>query len=324
MNLIKYAVLLGVVPYLNFVYWREYGGQVAYRERLDRCPSRPITSIDARMHRGAVHEGYEAENGPRAAKKPCRPLAPPAASSHASSHCTSPVISNQDYGKVSKVDSKLFGEYKGEHLIQLKSPALTTTVLDPHGQGGRGPPNPVKALQGVHAECRTIVNPLASAKKPCIAVVQADIPNAFNRLRIGLRDEKTGATVRHPWFNHTAAPQPTGFFGMGCVYEHVYRGCCYYCFLYSYIVFTPQAHGRQSGSRQPAREAGSAATEPGGVGEPRAGAAAGPRHREGNFTLADTAEQLHSNTVLFAGRGCAHRAATWSWWCSMTGRSTYS
>ena len=146
MNLIKYAVLLLVVPYLNFVYWREYGGQVAHREQLDRCSTRPAAT-DARMHRGVAQESHEGAGGSLPARKPCRPRILPAPPVAQDGHCNPPVISDQDYGRVSKIESKSFGEYKGEHLIQLKSPALTTTVLNPNGRPGSFQPNVKKALR---------------------------------------------------------------------------------------------------------------------------------------------------------------------------------
>jgi hypothetical protein len=235
-NLIKYAVLLLVVPYLNFYYWREYGAHLTETESLERCASIQDIDADRLLNLRKMQQQFHvvAEKVAPAKKvvkrkvkstKPCIPLKPearaiaravtPAAVSVSQGgQCHGKVISGDDYGRFSKVDSKTFGEYKGRHLIQLKSPALTAIILDANGiisgsssdsSGSSGTDKKAiaaankqmnnalpQSLQRVQGQCRSVVNPMASARKDCLAIVHADIGNAHNRIRINIKDEKTG------------------------------------------------------------------------------------------------------------------------------------
>lgn len=228
-NLIKYVVLLCVVPYLNFYYWREYGSQVTEREMFDRCAARPLVTEQWQQQAVSAPEPQPTQHKrKKACPIPAQPLSPPlpsASGGSVSELCHGPLISSEAYGQISKVESNRFGEYKGDHLIQLNSPAIATTILDVNGNGnsngngaGAQPQDLLsQTLNSLSSHCHTIVNPTASAKKPCLAIVQANVRNAPNRLRVGIRDEKTGKEVSHTRLNDEHVYQPTGFFGMGLV-----------------------------------------------------------------------------------------------------------
>lgn len=121
-NWIKYVVLLGVVPYLNFYYWRQYGRQTVLDRREPHvCP---LADENTRANSNLPMAKVDAEETLiLKSKRRCKPAVP------AAQRC-SPIIQNASVGRISKVDSKTFGEYKGKHLIQLKSPAIATTVVD--------------------------------------------------------------------------------------------------------------------------------------------------------------------------------------------------
>lgn len=46
-------------------------------------------------------------------------------------------------------------------------------------------------------------------------MVHANVSNAYNRLRIGITDEKEKTKIDHPTWNGDTVYQPTGFFGRG-------------------------------------------------------------------------------------------------------------
>lgn len=71
---------------------------------------------------------------------------------------------------------KAFQTYKGKHLVHTETPVDTILM------------NWNEENKSSSSTCSSFVNPTASVRKPCIAVVRAGIGNAYNRVRIEMEE----------------------------------------------------------------------------------------------------------------------------------------